>query len=199
METGAVLCEHRFDPELKLDCLSNNGKYLALYGKRVNVDQAEETISIVYEAESAEKVLAISNVGRLVFSGDESQALTYSGRYLSVWNLPRGNLEHTSDIGAPGRPESLASLALSPTGRLIAVGGYATSSEVAIFDVESGRKLAEVLLDKEDDIVERVAFFDEGRSIAVSNYAQNAVDKDTEPLIRCWKLPPFVFSTNPGK
>lgn len=98
----------------------------------------------------------------VALSRDESFVITVGdGTSIRLWELPSGKLSKSIEV--PARWRNIEHVALSPDNKLIAVVSFIRNSEVAVFDIETGKELwRDSAIDRYEEQVNQLAFSSDG-------------------------------------
>lgn len=130
-----------------------------------------------------------SQISKLLFTPDGQTLISVSyDKTIRLWDVANGDLRQTlrHQIG-PGREGEIHAAALSPDGRLLAVGGIAAYDEAAgipvyVFDLAHGDIIS--VLPGHPDLISALAFSPDGRWLASSSVTS----------VRLWDVADFSAS-----
>ncbi len=165
-------------PDTTYVFMEKDGKcYHFCFGEDGHMD----TTAKIWEVATGKCITTFENHGwmnRIAFSGDGNLLVTSSAKYINLW------CTKTWEKLATFNTVKIESLALSPDGTLLAIGGTWPEQRIQIWNVITHALVVEFLGHKSD--VESVAFSPDGTLLASGGF---------DGVIYLWDLKPYLEST----
>ena len=164
------------DPDATYMFMIKDGKsYYFYFGEDGHMD----TTAKIWEVETGKCITTLENHGwtnRIVFSGNGNRLVTSSAKYINLWCTKTWEKLATFDT------VKIESLAFSPDGSLLAIGGTWPEQRIQIWNVITHALVVEFLGHKSD--VESVAFSSDGTILASGSYDRTILLWDMKPYLR---------------
>ena len=167
-------------PDATYMFMIEDGKsYYFYFGEDGHMD----TTAKIWEVATGKCITTLENHGwtnRIAFSRDGIRLLTSSAKYVNLWCTKTWEKLATFDT------VKIESLALSPDGTLLAIGGTWPEQCIQIWNVEAGVLIVEFSGHKSD--VESVAFSPDSTILASGSY---------DGTILLWDMRPYLQNETP--
>ena len=167
-------------PDATYMFMIEDGKsYYFYFGEDGHMD----TTAKIWEVATGKCITTLENHGwmnRIAFSGDGNRLVTSSAKYINLWCTQTWEKLATFDT------VKIESLALSPDGTLLAIGGTWPEQCIQIWNVEAGVLIVEFSGHKSD--VESVAFSPDSTILASGSY---------DGTIFLWDMRPYLQNETP--
>ena len=174
-EDGSTIC-----PDATYMFMIEDGKsYYFYFGEDGHMD----TTAKIWEVATGKCITTLENHGwmnRIAFSGDGNRLVTSSAKYINLWCTQTWEKLATFDT------VKIESLALSPDGTLLAIGGTWPEQRIQIWNVVTHALVVEFLGHKSD--VESVAFSPDSTILASGSY---------DGTIFLWDMRPYLQNETP--
>ena len=163
-------------PDATYMFMIEDGKsYYFYFGEDGHMD----TTAKIWEVATGKCITTLENHGwmnRIAFSGDGNRLVTSSAKYINLWCTQTWEKLATFDT------VKIESLALSPDGTLLAIGGTWPEQRIQIWNVITHALVVEFLGHKSD--VESVAFSPDGTILASGSYDGTTLLWDMRPYLQ---------------
>ena len=155
--------------------IEDRNSYYFYFGENGHID----TTVKIWEVDTGQCITTLENsewVNRMTFSADGNHLVTSSAKHINLWC--------TQTWEKLGRFDTvkIESLALSPDGTLLAIGGTWPEQHIQIWNIVTGQIIVEFPGHKSD--VESVAFSSDGTILASGSYDGTILLWDMKPYLQ---------------